>query len=82
MHNVQLSPVESKGNLECMRKVQKGKMEGVGMGETLSYEKCVKTLWSLIRFLKIALLAMNKRNGEDNPWEYYIAIIIAQVTEA
>lgn len=56
-----------RGNLECMRKAQKGKMEEVGMGETLSYEKWVKTLLSSIRFLKIALLAMNKRNGGDDP---------------
>lgn len=82
MHNVQLSLVDSKGNLECMRKVQKGKMEEVGMGEALSYEKWVRTLWSLLHFLKIALLAVNKRNGGDNPREYYIAVTIAQVTEA
>lgn len=42
MHTVLFPPVDSKGNLEYMRKVQKGKMEGVGMAETLAYEKWVK----------------------------------------
>ena len=35
-------PIDSKGKLEYMRKMQKGKMKEAGMGETLVYEKQVK----------------------------------------
>lgn len=39
MHTVLSPPVDSKGNLDSSRKVQKGEMERVEMGETEVREK-------------------------------------------